>query len=165
MVKFCYLDNKEKEHWLPLLFDILYDNMRTIAPSKKSYDEEKGKWLLEVSPALDKAPRRIILAFSEDELVGYVQYYTCNDLLMIEEIQIIKKYQRTRLFYQMCKNLEQILPDDIEYVEAYADKRNVNSQLIMKNCEMQEIEGNMDSPFVHFRGSVQSIKNKKLSRN
>lgn len=86
MISFAYLDKIQKEQWLPLLFDLLYENMSVIAPSDEPYEKQKAQWLSNVSPALDKAPRQIVLCFAESELVGYVQYYTRNDLLMIEEM-------------------------------------------------------------------------------
>ena len=85
MITFTYLDKTQKERWLPVLFDLFYDNMRHIAPSELPYEQEKKQWLTEVSPALEKAPRQIILCFADDALAGYVQYYTNGNLLMIEE--------------------------------------------------------------------------------
>lgn len=67
---FCYLDKSEKDHWLPQLFDLLYDNMRSIAPSGLSYEQERKEWLAAVSPALEKAPRQIILCFVGEELAA-----------------------------------------------------------------------------------------------
>ena len=62
-MRFCYLDKTEKDQWLPRLLDLLYENMRSIAPSGLTYQQEKDQFLAAVSPALDKAPRQIILCF------------------------------------------------------------------------------------------------------
>lgn len=156
MVTFTYLDKTQKERWLPVLFDLFYDNMCHIAPSELPYEQEKKQWLTEVSPALEKAPRQIILCFVDDALAGYVQYYTNGNLLVIEEIQIQKPYQRTTLFYGLCKYLAKMLPAGLETIEAFAVKQNLHSRKLMKKLGMTQIEE--DGPFVHLRGSAQKIR-------
>lgn len=156
MITFTYLDKTQKERWLPVLFDLFYDNMHHIAPSELPYEQEKKQWLTEVSPALEKAPRQIILCFADDALAGYVQYYTNGNLLMIEEIQTQKPYQRTTLFYGLCKHLVKMLPAGLETVEAFAVKQNLHSRKLMEKLGMMQIGEN--SNFVHLRGSVQRIR-------
>jgi len=158
MITFLYLNKSEKDVWLPRLFDLLYDNMKSIAPSDLPYEEEKNEWLSNVSPAIDKAPRQIILCFDGDTLAGFLQYYIRNDLLMIEEVQVAKALQRTTAFYRMCKYLKDKLPDAIKYVEAYADKRNLNSISIMKKLGMEVIEDNENTPYLHLKGDVNHIR-------
>lgn len=154
---FSYLNKQEKEQWLPQLFDLLYENMQDIAPSGQSYEQEKSEWLAAVSPALEKASRQIIMCFVGGELAGYIQYYTRQQMLMVEEVQLKKKYHGTFLFYNFCKYLKSIIPNDLQAVEAYADKRNSNSIRLMKKMGMQICKSDTDSPFVHMRGSAESI--------
>ena len=156
MLTFTFLNKQEKETWLPRLFDLLYENMQSIAPSDLSYDAEKQQFMANVSPALEKAPRQIILCFSDGDLAGYVQYYTRGDMLMVEEVQLKKVYQRSFAFYRFCKHLLSILPPEIRYVEAYADRRNAYSQQIMSKLGMEVMEA--DGPFLHLRGNLQSAK-------
>ena len=156
MFTFTFLNKQEKETWLPRLFDLLYENMRSIAPSELPYDAEKQQFLANVSPALEKAPRQIILCFFDGELAGYAQYYTRGDMLMVEEMQLKREYQRGFAFYRLCKYLLSILPPEIRYVEAYAEKRNIHSQHIMSKLGMKVIEE--DGPFLHLRGELQSAK-------
>ncbi len=156
MLCFTYLNKQEKEYWLPQLFDLLYDNMRLIAPGELPYDEEKQLWLSNVSPALEKGPRQILLCFADGELAGFLQFYTRGDLLMVEEVQLKKAYHRSFLFYRLCKSLLEILPTDIAVVEAYAEKRNAYSQKLMGKLGM-EIVGE-DGPFLHLRGNAAFIR-------
>lgn len=158
MIAFSLLNKSEKALWLPQLFDLLYDNMRTITPSGLTYEQEKTQWFTNVSPALDKEPRQILMCFFGDNLAGYIQYYTRGQLLMVEEIQLKKAYQRTMVFYRFCKYFIASIPSDIVFVEAYADKRNLNSQRIMKKLGMAIIEETDASPFVHLRGSASKAK-------
>lgn len=158
MIKFVQLDKAEKEFWLPKLFGLLFENMQSIAPRGLSYEKERDEWFSNVSPALDKEPRQVIMCFDEDELVGYVQYYTREQMIMVEEIQLHSSYQRTMLFYRFCKHLAAVLPENIEYVEAYADRRNLNSQRIMRKLGMEITECDENSQFVHLRGLVEQIR-------
>ncbi len=156
LITFACLDKNQKAHWLPKLFDLFYENMQEIAPSSLTYEQEKQQWISEVSPALEKAPRQIILCLVDDTLAGYVQYYTNQKLLMIEEIQIKKAYQCTTLFYGACKYLAKVLPAELETVEAFAVKQNLHSQKLMQRLGMVQISEHHD--FVHLRGFVQDIK-------
>ena len=158
MLRFTYLNKQEKENWLPRLFDLLYDNMASIAPGDLPYEEEKRQWLAAVSPALEKAPRHMILCFSDEKLAGFLQFYTRDDLLMMEEVQLAKPYHRSFLFYRLCRFLLHQLPPEIAFVEAYAEKRNTHSLRIMEKLGM-EVVGE-EGPFVHLRGDAVPIKEK-----
>ena len=157
-MEYVFLDKGEKDKWLPQLFELYYENMSVIAPSGIPYEEEKKEWFANVSPALDKAPRQVIMCFDEGTLAGYIQYYTREKLLMIEEIQLKTQYQKTMLFYRFCRYLMQQLPEEIEWIEAYAEKRNLNSQKIMLKLGMETVEEACASPFVHLRGSSEIAK-------
>lgn len=162
MTEFKYLNKTEKKTILPLLFDIFYTNTVELAPSEKSYELQRDEWLSEVSPALEKEPRKVILCYSEGELAGFLMYYTRGELLMVEELQLKKKFQRTRMFYFLCKHLMSILPSDISIVEAYALKNNLNSQGIMQYLGMNFVPHEIGFPLVHLRGSAQKIKERFL---
>lgn len=155
MITFTYLNKNEKEKFLPKLFDLLYENMRGITPTDLTYKHEKKHWLGNVSPAIDKSARQIIMCYADEELIGYIQYYVSNKLLMIEELQLKKEYHCTLTFYRFCKHFINTLPADIEYVEAFADKRNINSQELMQKLGMEIID--INSEFVHLRGNTDEI--------
>ena len=154
---FCYLDKSEKDHWLPKLFDLLYENMHAVSPSGLSYEQERKQWLSAVSPALDKAPRQIVLCFFGGELAGFIQYYIREQMLMVEEVQLKPKHQRTFLFYMLCKYLISVMPDYLQTIEAYADKRNLYSICLMKKLGMGPCECDSDSSFVHMRGRIEPL--------
>ena len=157
MIVLSHLNKREKDQWLPILFDLLYENMHRIAPNGLNRDQEREQWLSQVSPALDKEPRQILMCFADGELVGYLQYYTRNDLLMIEEVQISRQYQRTFVFYRLCKHLMDTLPEQVSIIEAYADKRNHASIRLMDKLGMMAVEED-ESAFIHMRGSAQAIR-------
>ena len=156
MFRFTYLNKQEKEHWLPQLFDLLYENMKDIAPSGLTYEAEKAEWLANVSSALEKEPRKMLLCFADGELAGFVQFYTRAELLMVEEVQLRKTYHRSFLFYRICKFLRNSLPTEITVVEAYAEKRNLYSQKLMQKLGMEVI--GEDGPFVHLHGQLEPMR-------
>lgn len=158
MITFTNLNKKEKDIFLPKLFDLLYDNMHDIAPTNLSYEQEKEQWLSNVFPAIDKPARQIIMCYADGELIGYIQYYIRGKLLMIEELQLKKKYHCSLTFYRFCKHFIGTLSTDIEHVEAFADKRNINSQKLIEKLGIKLIDSNSD--FVHFRANTNEIINK-----
>lgn len=156
MVTFSFLNKAEKDAWLPRLFDLLYDNMKHIAPSELSYEQEKAAFRANVSPALDRPQRQILLCFADGDLAGYVQYYVREKMLMVEEIQLRAEHQRSTIFLQMCRYLIRTLPSDIRVVEAYADPRNRNSLAIMEKLGMVPVS-EANGTFVHLRGSADKV--------
>lgn len=158
MVTIGLMNKSEKETWLPRLFDLLHENMKTVAPSELPREQEKRVYCANVSRALEKEPRQILLCQEDNCLVGFVQYYTRGDLLMVEEVQLRRDYQRGMLLRRIVGYLTQTLPEDIRYVEAYADRRNSRSLLMMKKLGMQLLPGEEESPYVHLRGSAGEIR-------
>lgn len=156
-MEFIFLNKSEKDYWLPQLFDLLHENMQNIAPSGLSYEQEKREWLDTVSPALEKAPRQIVLCFVSGKLAGYIQYYVREQMLMVEEIQLKKQYHRTMLFYRFCKFLMSVVPDNLQTIEAYAHKQNSNSIALMEKLGMQLCKTDPESPFVYMVGSAGMI--------
>lgn len=158
MISICFLDKGEKAQWLPRMFDLLYENMQEIAPSGLEYETERAEFLANVSPALEKAPRQVLLALEDGDLVGYVQYYTRQELLMVEEVQIRKDHQGTLLFLRLCRHLLAALPEEIRVVEAYADGRNDRSRRLMARLGMVELEAS--GGYLHLRGDASVIRNR-----
>ena len=154
-MKIFILDKKEKSFWLPRMFDLMYENMKDIAPSGLEYGEGRAEFLSNVSPALEKGPRQVLLAVEDGALLGYLQYYTRDDLLMVEEAQIRKDHQNTLLFLGLCRALLKLLPAEIRVVEAYADPRNSKSRRLMARLGMEEVPES--GAFIHLRGSARKI--------
>ena len=153
---FEFLDKSKVNETLHVLFDILYGNMEKIAPFGKPFEQARLEWTSQVAPAMQRARRQIILMYDGDALAGYAQYYTNEEIVMIEEIQLKPKYQRTRLLYKFCKFMKSILPSEIAHLEAYADKRNTVSQRLMQDLGMQIIAS--DGEYYHFRGIISEAK-------
>ncbi len=160
MIRFSELDKTSKDIVLPCLFDILYENMHLIAPGGMKYQEEKERYIQTVSRALGRESRQILLCMYNDTIAGFVQYYTTEDTLMIEEAQMSETLQGTLAFYKACRRIADGLPDTIVYIEAFADKRNVRSQKLMQRIGMVKTNSCDYPAFVYFRGNVQNIKSR-----
>ena len=155
MIRFL---NKETElHLLEQLFDLLYENMAEIAPPGLPYEAEKQQFLSNVRPAMEKAPRQIVLMYDEDALAGYLQYYVNNGIFMVEEIQIRKGFRSTSLFAQLWKFMAEMIPADTQYIEAYADKRNLPSRRLIAKLGMNAVGETPDGACLHFRGAFRSM--------
>ena len=157
-VAISFLNKDQKELWLPRMFDLMYENMQTIVPDEIPHAQQKAQFLAEVSPALEKAPRQVILCICDETLVGFLQYYTRGDLLVIEEIQLLKKFQGSLTFYHLCKYLAASLPKNIAFLEAYTHKGNTFSQKLLQKLDLELLEDSQNSPFFHFHGSIQKAK-------
>lgn len=163
MITHTLLDKSEKDNLLPELFDLYYNNMSQIAPSGLCYEAEQIQWLAAVSPALEKAPRQILLCRNGYDILGYIQYYTRDDLLMIEELQLRGDYQRSTVFISMVRALIRLLPEGLRHVEAYADKRNLASLALMQRLGMLMLNDE-DESFAHLRGDAGKIRSLFLHR-
>ena len=159
-IKFTLLDKSQKSEILPLLFDIFYKNTSKISQFSKTYEAERNEWLSEVSPALEKAPRQIILIYHGTDLAGFVMYYTRDELLMIEELQLVPKYQRTLLCYKTVKYLYEFLGEKIHRIEAYALKSNQTSIGLMQDLGFAKINDTLGTKFRHFSCDANKIKSK-----
>ena len=151
------LRKADAESVLPKLFDILYSNMSRIAPTGNSYEEDFSTWISCVKPALEKAPRLILLLSDNDRLVGYFQYYVNNGIFMMEEIQFREEYKGTGLFTELYCHLVEHLPSDIAFVEAYANKKNDKSIAVLTHLGLEIMGENKNGTSFHFRGSYEQL--------
>ena len=158
--RFEFAPKDQIDSILPTLFDILYENMHEIAPIGKSRDIDYKEWFNEVSPAMQKDPRQIVLMFDGDCIAGYFQYYTTTDKLMMEEIQLMKEYHSSGLFNEFYRWLVLQLPQDLQTVESYSHKDNVKSQKILEHLGLKQLEFNNNYAAYHYKGRYEVILNK-----
>lgn len=152
-IRIIYMDKNDTDKMLPELFDILYENMKTIA--QYDYCTDRSAFLREVGQALKKEPRKIILLYAGNCLVGYFQYYVNNGVFMVEEVQLRPRYQRTGAFGKLVRFLKTVIPMDTQWIEAYAHKNNLHSQSIMHSLGMGCIHEKGE--LLHFRGDFSEL--------
>ena len=155
-ISFCSFDQTQSDVLLPQMFEILSTNMNKIAPTGSGYEEDKKIWLSYMIPSLKE--KQIILMYVDEVLAGYFQYSTNINTVLIEEIEILPDYQRTLLFYRFLKYISKIIPENIEYAEAYINKSNSNSQRIAQKLGLQIVGENPNGHSLRYRGKLRSAK-------
>ena len=161
-ISFRYLQKPPTPDILDEIFDILATNMRVIAPTGMTYEEDKAQWLSCVPPALEKDARQILLIYDRDELIGFFQYYVTADhtTFMMEEIQFKAAYRGSGLFGDLYRFLIPRLPADTVSVEAYADKRNTKSLGVLGHLGLTVIGENKNGTSYRLRGGFARLRQK-----
>ena len=159
-VSFRYLQKPPSPDILDEIFDILATNMRVIAPTGLTYEEDRAQWLSCVPPALEKEARQILLIYDQNKLIGFFQYYVTADhsTFMMEELQFKEAYRGSGLFGDLYRYLLPRLPADIQAVEAYADKRNQKSLAVLSHLGLTVVGENKNGISYHLRGSYAELK-------
>ncbi len=150
---FQFFNRTQEEVILPQMFDILFTNMNKIAPTGDGYAKDKQEWIAYMTSEA-KNNQQIILMYVDEILSGYFQYSIINDTMLIEEIEVTPKFQRTLLFYSFIKYMSSIIPKSVIYIEAYVNKRNENSMVIAKKLGMQIMGENRTETSWHFHGKI-----------
>lgn len=152
------LEDDQLSEVLPKLFDILYGNMSVIAPTGDSYQEDRDSWIPCMLEALQKPQRKMLTIHAGDELAGFFLYYVNNGLFMMEEIQLKPEYHGSGVFHQLYRYLFTVIPEDTEWVEAYANRENRKSQGILGHLGLNCIGENKNGHMYHYRGSYQTLR-------
>ena len=139
------------------IFSILANNMRAIAPTGNSYDEDYKIWLECAVPAWREEKNSVILIFCGEPLCGYFQYSVKDSTLRMEDIQFKPEYQGSGLFAGLYNYLMGIIPAQTKYVEAYASKENIKSQGILKHLGLTVIDENKNGRSLHFKGDYKNL--------
>ncbi len=165
ITKFEKLNKSQKDDILPVLFDIYYGNMSRICPGGNPYNIEREEWLTEVSSALEKDPRQIMLMYQNDNLAGFIMYYTGGELLMIEELQIKERYQRTLLLHKLFTYLTELLSSGCARIEAFASEKNYRSLDLMKYLGFCTIGKNEKYNLFHLCAKASDVTSKIKTKN
>ena len=139
------------------IFAILASNMRAIAPTGDSYEEDFEIWSRYTVPAWLEGKNSVILILHEDILCGYFQYSVDDTTFRMEDIQFKKEYQGCGLFTELYRYLTTIIPIQTKYVDAFADKRNIKSQEILKHLGLTVIGENKNGRSFHFKGEYKNL--------
>ncbi len=156
MISYRLSDNSEAQSLLPELFAVLHGNMSVIAPTGNTYERDYELWRGAVGPALQKADRHIVL-ISDDELIGFLMYYTNETTFMIEEAQIIQAYQGRGVIRGAVEFISDFIPPQVRYVEAYAHKNNTRSRDILERHGFVRVGENKNGNSYHYRADCRTF--------
>lgn len=152
MIHFEYLNKPDFLSVANEIFDILADNMEKIAPTGNTRAEDFRCWYDAVSDGLTRDKRQIVLIKDEEDIIGFFQYYTSESTFMMEEIQFKPEYQSTNVFRNLFGFLIENIGEDLEFVEAYANKENLKSAGILRHLGLSQVGMNKNGRSFHFRG-------------
>lgn len=158
MTAFNYLNKLEFSVISNEIFNILADNMIVIAPTGNSREDDYKCWYDAVSSGLQREERQIILIKDNDKIIGFFQYYTNTDTLMMEEIQFKSEYQGKGIFRELYGFVFSNIKADIKFVEAYANINNVKSIGILEKLGLSNIGLNKNGRSYHFKGRYEDLK-------
>ena len=156
-VEFKQLKNEDIPIFIEEIFAILANNMRAIAPTGNSYDEDREIWLKYAVPVWRAGKSNVILIICEDMLCGYFQYSLTDTTFIMEEIQFKKGYQGCGLFSELYRYLTTIIPIQTKFVEAFSSKENIKSQEILKHLGLTVIGENKNGKSLHFKGEYKAL--------
>lgn len=156
MGKFIFreMEQWEQSEMLSRLFHILHTNMSQLAPTGYSYAEDRKVWLEYIETAINMENTRIVLMFVEDTLAGYGQYSVEKDVLNVDEVEIVPRYQRTMLFYRFCQYVMENIPSNVQWCASYVRKDNANSISIHESLGMEQIGENKRGTSLYYWGEI-----------
>ncbi len=160
MIEFCYLIKDEFEKYANCLFSVLCDNMSKIAPTGNSREEDFQLWFQTMKEELQSGKRNIIIIFHKEsyKIVGYFQYSVYGSVFMMEEIQINKLYQeKYNIFRSLYGFVFEHMEAKVDFVEAYANKKNAKSIGILGKLGLSIVGENKRGTSYHFRGSYSDL--------
>ncbi len=158
MLRFDFLNKDEFAFYAKDIFDILAENMSVIAPTGNTYEEDYSSWFAGINHGLKEGLRQIILIYSSEALIGYFQYFANNQLLMMEEIQLKSKWHgKENIFRELYGFVFSILPPDIQFVEAYANKQNEKSNGILLRLGLMKVGETKSGRSYHYKGDFANL--------
>ncbi|MBQ8837065.1 MAG: hypothetical protein IJ002_06125 [Clostridia bacterium] len=157
---FAYMKKSDSQTMLPILYDIMYENMSAIVPKVMP----KNEFISAVTSGLMAENRQILLFYESEEIVGFLQYFISKDntTFCIEELQIMPAYQMSGVFVKLMHFMKNVLPKDLKYIEAFAHVENTNSIRIQSRIGLSEI-GREDG-IIHMRGKFSALNDRYFNK-
>ena len=157
MISFEYLIKSDFPTIAHTIFDILADNMTTIAPTGNSKEDDYNIWFEAVSYGLQRAERQIILIKDNEKIIGFSQHYTNTETFVMEEVQFKTAYQGKGISRKLLGFVLDDINNDLKFVEAYANIKNKRSIAILSNLGLQNIGLNKNGHSYRFQGKFTDL--------
>ena len=139
------------------MYDILYKNMNSIAPTGSTYEEDYALWSSCVEPVWREGKRSVILILSDNKLCGFFQYFVNDDTFRMDEIQFKKEYQKSGLFEALYRYLVTVVPLQTKYVDAFTRKENIKAQGILKHLGLEIAGESKNGNSLYFKGEYKKL--------
>jgi len=138
-----YIQSSEKiEQLLPRMFEIISLNMREIAPTGNTLEEDRITWTQAMREELRSPDKHWVFVFSGAELAGYTLYRIAGDALHMDEIQVAKAYQGDGETFPMLmgKMLRDAKETGVHTLHTYVNKQNAKSQGIVRAMGLRTVK-------------------------
>jgi len=134
---------------LPHMFELISGNMRAIAPTGNTLEEDRAIWTKAMRDGLRDPEKHWIFAFDGESLEGYTLYQIQGDVLRMNEIQIAPAYQGDGETFPllMGKMLSDARAAEVTTIYAGANKPNLKSQGILRAMGLTELIGETERSF------------------
>ena len=162
MIDVHYLKPDDFEQYAVGLFSVLHENMSRIAPTGNRYEEDFLFWFDANKEVLKGENRHMIVSVQKEtnEVVGYFQYSVQNRVCFMEEIQIRESYQgKYNIFEKIYELVFANMREEVDTVEAYANKKNAKSIGILGKLGLSVVGENKRGTSYHFRGTYADLLN------
>jgi len=123
------------------MFEIISQNMREIAPTGNTLEEDRVLWEQAMQEELRNPDKHWVLAFSGETLAGYVLYRIAEGVLRMDEIQIAKAYQGDKKTFALLKGrmLDDARMAKVRELRAYTNKKCEKAQGILHGMGLSVI--------------------------
>jgi len=119
---------------LPRMFGIIAANMREIALTGNTIEEDRISWTQAMHEELRSPDKHWIFVFSGETLAGYTLYRIAGDTLHMDEIQVAKGFQRDGKAFPMLmgKMLRDAKEAGVHKLHTYVNRQNTKSRGIVQ---------------------------------
>ena len=155
--QFKHMTIEDIQIYIRAMYDILYENMDSIAPTGNTYEEDYALWSSCVEPVWREEKRSVILILSDNKLCGFFQYFVNEDTFRMDEIQFKKEYQKSGLFEALYHYLVTVVPLQTKYVDAFTRKENIKAQGILKHLGLEIAGESKNGNSLYFKGEYKNL--------
>ncbi len=129
--------------------------MTAIAPTGNGYGEDFQIWSDTFGNTfLNRFEFKIVLIESDDHIIGFFAYACKDNTFMMLEIQFSNAYQgKYGIFRKLYHFVTKDLPNDLMYVEAYANNNNAKSIAVLSKLGLKNVGTNKTGMSFHFKGT------------
>ena len=164
MFDVSFFNKKDDKAVLPQLFHLLCENMRQIAPTGNTPEQDFQIWMRSIVPALEQNERDILLIKCNHRIIGYFQYSIKGTSFLMEEVQLARAYWGSGAFAALFCFLASIVPDYVTVVKANASKKNLKSQAILEHLGLKRTGESKNGNSYCYAGSCKEMFEKYRAR-
>ena len=156
-----YIAEKQKlMGTLPVIFEIVYENMTAIIPSDNDKESDYFLWKESVIKNIESGNTRYVLFYRGEKLIGYFQYRVESEFFYMDEMQVIKEEQGRGALGKVFAFLLPTLPNSVTTAVAYTNKRNEKSKNILLHLGFTAVSKSASGNSIRYECAYNNLKEK-----